>query len=81
MAHQIPCVLSNIGALKETITPGKTGELVEPGSVDNLAETLTRLLSDPGALERMGQAGRERVLEWYTWDRVVDRFLKSSCNV
>ena len=80
MAHQVPCVVSNIGALKEAVTPGKTGELVEPGSVEDLAETLTRLLSDPAALQRMGQAGRERVLEWYTWDRVVDRFLASCCD-
>jgi glycosyltransferase involved in cell wall biosynthesis len=78
MAHQIPCVLSNIGALKEMVTQGETGELVEPGSVENLAETLSRLLLDPDALQRMGRAGRERVVGWYTWDQVVDRFLCSS---
>ena len=75
MVHQIPCVVSNIGAMKETVTRGKTGELVEPGDVEGLAETVYRLLSDPETLKRMGMAGRQRVIEWYTWDRVVDRFL------
>jgi glycosyltransferase involved in cell wall biosynthesis len=78
MAHQIPCVVSNIGALGETVTPGKTGALVDPGSVEDLAETLSGLLSDPNKLQQMGQAGRESVREWYTWDRVVDRFVRST---
>lgn len=78
MAFLIPCVVSNIAALKETVIPGTTGELVEPGNVDDLAAKTSRLLADPEALRRMGSAGRQLVLDQYVWPRVVDRFLAAT---
>ena len=75
MAHQLPCLVTNGWALKEMVTPGETGELVTCGSVEDLASKMISLLKDPEKLKSMGEAGRARVLEEYTWDRVVDRIL------
>jgi starch synthase len=78
MTFEIPCVVSSIGALKETVIPGKTGELAEPGNVEDLADKITKLLMEPDVLQRMGRAARQLVLEQYTWPRVVDRFMEAT---
>jgi glycosyltransferase involved in cell wall biosynthesis len=75
MAHEVPALVADRWALKEMVTPGETGDLVDVGDVAGLAAKLDALLADPDALARMGKAGRERVLAYYTWDKVVDRLL------
>ncbi len=57
------------------VVPGRTGELVECGSVDDLTDKLSDLLSEPLRLKAMGDAARLFVLEHYTWDRVAERML------
>jgi glycosyltransferase involved in cell wall biosynthesis len=75
MAYEVPALVTNRWALKEMVTPGETGDLVDVGDVAGLADKLDALLADPDALARMGKAGREKVLAYYTWDKVVDRLL------
>jgi glycosyltransferase involved in cell wall biosynthesis len=77
MLYGMPCVLSDAWAFPEMVTPGVNGDLVPPRSAGRLAETLIRLLTDPDGLERMGAAGRERVLRDFTWTAVV-RKLRAS---
>lgn len=77
MAHEVPAVVTNRWALRELVTPGQTGDHVECGSVDSIAETISRLLADPDALARMGRTGREKVLSYYTWSHVVERLLEA----
>jgi alpha-maltose-1-phosphate synthase len=75
MAHQLPCLLTNRWALREMIVPGRTGDLVECGSVDSLADKLQELLREPEQLRKMGDAARLFALEHFTWDKVADRIL------
>ena len=75
MAHQLPCVLTNRWALRELVEPGRTGELVECGSVEDLADKLRALLREPEQLRPMGEAARRFALERFTWDKVADRML------
>ncbi len=53
------------------------GVKVPPGDpasvVDGLAAALARLAGDRALRERMGRAGRERVLSYYLWDKLGDR--------
>ena len=51
----------------------RTGLLVDAGDAAGLAQAIERVLSDPSLAQRLGNAGRERVLERYSWDRVVER--------
>lgn len=73
MLYQLPAVVTNDWALREFVTPGVNGALVEKGSVEDLATRLTQLLSNPDRLAEMGRQGREMVLARYTWPSVVDR--------
>jgi glycosyltransferase involved in cell wall biosynthesis len=75
MACETPVVASAGGALPEVLGPDGLASLhVPPGDPGALATALGRLLSstansgaDLGA--RLGQAGRRRVLERFTWAR------------
>jgi len=73
MLYQLPCLVTDAWALRETVIPGFNGDLVPKGSVEGLAAKLLQLLSNPEALATMGRQGRERVLRDCTWSAVVDR--------
>lgn len=73
MLYQLPCVVTDAWALRETVTPGFNGDLVAKGSVEGLAESLLRMISDPNALAKMGRQGRERALQQFSWDAVIGR--------
>lgn len=60
-ANGRPVVAHAIGALPELIRPGIDGELADPESVDELAEKMDRLLSEPKKSHDMGLAGRKHL--------------------
>jgi glycosyltransferase involved in cell wall biosynthesis len=68
MSCAVPVVATTGGALPEVVgVSGETGLLVEPNNPDALVEAIGRLLDDPALRERLGSAGRERVIERFTW--------------
>jgi glycosyltransferase involved in cell wall biosynthesis len=44
---------------------------VTPGDPEPAADAVRHLLADPALARRLGDAGRERVLQRFTWKRVV----------
>jgi glycosyltransferase involved in cell wall biosynthesis len=75
MASGRAVVASRIGQIPELIEHDRTGLLVEPGNVEALIAALERLQLDFGLRQRLGHAARDFVLEYHTWDAVVNRFL------
>jgi alpha-maltose-1-phosphate synthase len=73
MLYRIPCILTDAWAFREFIKPGITGDLVQIGSVEDIAAKTTALLSVPDKLEAMGNSAREHVLSRYTWPAVSAR--------
>jgi glycosyltransferase involved in cell wall biosynthesis len=72
MACATPLVVSRAGAIPEVVGPdGVCADLVEPGDVGELAHAIEALLDDPERRERMGAAGRQRVLEHFSWRAVA----------
>ena len=68
MSCGVAVVATSGGALPEVVgVSGKTGLLVEPNSPDALVAAIGRLLDDRDLRERLGAAGRERVIERFTW--------------
>ncbi|NOX57984.1 MAG: glycosyltransferase family 4 protein [Planctomycetes bacterium] len=64
-------VAAKSGGMPEIVKHGETGLLVEPDAPSALADAMCELLSDPNRRNRMGAAGRARVLETFTWDRIA----------
>jgi len=71
MSAQVPVVASRVGGIPEVVADGETGVLVERGDPMALAEAIGRLLENESLRDRMGRAGRERVLRLFSWDRVA----------
>ena len=67
-----PVVATRVGGVPDVVRDGEDGLLAEAGAIDDLSERLTRLARDPALRERMGAAGRERVVNRYGVGRLVD---------
>jgi glycosyltransferase involved in cell wall biosynthesis len=67
-----PVVATRVGGVPDVVREGEDGFLVEAGATDELADRLARLARDPELRQRMGNAGRSRVVPRYAVDRLVD---------
>ena len=65
MASGVPVVASRIGGLVDIIEEGVSGLLVRPGDTLALREGISRLLSDPGLRQELGQAAGCRVRQFF----------------
>jgi len=71
MAAGVPVVASRAGGNPEAVADGETGLLVPPGDRAALAEAVVSLLRDPDRARAMGRAGRERVRDSFSLERMV----------
>ena len=74
MACQVPVVSTTAGALPEVVgTDGTAGVLVPPGESESLARPIGDLLDRPERRVEMGEAGRRRVEQYFTWRTAAER--------
>jgi len=73
-AFGLPVVATRLGAIPEIVMDGKTGYLVEPQNVAELAARLDDLLRDPRRAEQFGAQGRDWVSHRYSWEATGHRF-------
>jgi glycosyltransferase involved in cell wall biosynthesis len=72
MACGTPLVTTDAGALPEVVG-SEAGLRVRAGDVGELTAALQQVLDSPSLGERLGRAGRQRVLESYTWRATAQR--------
>jgi glycosyltransferase involved in cell wall biosynthesis len=75
MACGTPAVCTRVASLPEVVDDGRTGIVVPPNDPAALRAAIRWLDRHPADACRMGAAGRMRVLERFTWDRVVQQCL------
>ena len=86
MACETAVVASAVGGIKEVVLPEETGLLVDPvlaeGSFNpsdpaafsaELARAINRVARDRALRTRMGQAGRRRVEQQFSWDAIAHK--------
>ncbi|GAA1426427.1 glycosyltransferase family 1 protein [Microlunatus lacustris] len=71
MACGVPVVAAAVGGMLDSVADGVTGLLVPPQDPAALRSALATLLAAPERRAQWGAAGRQRVLERYTWPRVA----------
>jgi len=76
MACELPVVSSTAGALPEVVGKDGAGILVPPRNAPALAQAIRRLLEDPGLRRQMGQAGRRRVIDRFTWESAARQMVE-----
>ncbi|HEY2352270.1 MAG TPA: glycosyltransferase family 4 protein [Candidatus Acidoferrum sp.] len=76
MSHEIPSVAFRRCAFGEIIEEEKSGLLVETGNVEAIVRAATRLLRDTEFSRAMGHAGRERIQELFSSERMVAEMTK-----
>ena len=73
MACGTPVVASNIAAIPEVVADGETGLLSTPNDETDLANKIRALVEDDALREKMGRAGRERVMKLFQWSEIASR--------
>jgi glycosyltransferase involved in cell wall biosynthesis len=75
MACGIPAICTDVASMPEVVEHGVTGFVVPPNDPVALGERLGWLQEHPDEARAMGAAGRQRVLDHFTWPAVVRRCL------
>lgn len=81
LAAGVPVVATDVGGTAELLDQGRYGTLVRSGDSRQLAMAVARLLSQPDGLAQQVAAGREWVVEHFTFDRQADAYLKLFCGL
>ncbi len=71
MAAGVPVVATRVGGNPEVVEEGVTGLLVPPRDPQALASGICRLLENPELGSRFGRAGRQRVTQHFSLERMV----------
>lgn len=66
-----PVIATGVSGTPEIIVDGVSGYLVEPKSISHLVEKISILAADAGLRRRMGEAGKSRIAEHFTAERMV----------
>ncbi len=75
MAHGLPVIASRMGALPEIVDENSTGLLFDAGNAEALAKEIDLLWSDASTAQKMGSAGREKVIREYARDVYYKRLM------
>ena len=75
MSSEVPVVATRVGGLPEVIRHGKDGYLAKVGDLDTMAEYCLKILTNEGLAKKMGREARMRVLEKFTTEKVVPRYV------
>ncbi len=70
-------VASRLGQIGEVLEADETALLVEPGSVDELARAIIKLVDSRDLRERLGPRAREVAIQKHTWRRNAERVLQA----
>jgi len=72
-AAGLPVVATKVGGLAELVRHGEDGYLAPSGDAAGLAEAVNCILIDRSLARSMGESGRRRVVDHYSWSAVAGR--------
>jgi sugar transferase (PEP-CTERM/EpsH1 system associated) len=74
MATGLPVVAGRVGGNPELVVDGVTGTLYDPGDGGGLVSAVSSYLADPDRRRQHGRAGRERVVQNFSLEAMVQRY-------
>jgi glycosyltransferase involved in cell wall biosynthesis len=76
MACSLACVATRVSGSEDIIQHGINGLLVEPEDDQSMAQALLTLLCDQTLAQRYGQAARETVEQYYSFEHIMDTYVE-----
>ena len=73
MVARVPIVATDVPGHRDVVVGNETGLLVPPEDSEGLADAIAALVADPVRRRRMGEAGRQRVLDHFSLGGMVSR--------
>jgi glycosyltransferase involved in cell wall biosynthesis len=70
MSSGTPVIASDLPGVRSVVAHGQDGLLVPAKDAKSLAQALRVLMANPVARHRMGQAGRAKVEQSYSWTAI-----------
>jgi len=77
MASGLPVIGTNVGGIPSQIIDKQTGFLVELNNIDELKNKIFELSSNKKLREQMGERGRKRVEQEFSWDKSAEQLEKN----
>ena len=76
MRYGLPVVSFDLPETSRIISETQGGIIIRDRSVDSLVRALSSLIEDEANLRRMGERGREAVLNYYNWEHMEAKLLR-----
>jgi len=73
MACGTPVIASRAGAVPDIIENDRTGIIIEPKDLEGLKRALVQLIENLELARKMGEQGRERIENCFTWDAICKK--------
>ena len=71
MASGLPVIASRVPGNEELVVDGENGYLCDLQSPGQFIEAMQRLIDDPALGFRLGAAGRARVVQEFSWEKIA----------
>ena len=81
MAARTPALVSRVGAIPDVMEDGVHGLFVPSRNPLALAEAIERLDKDRAMIHRMGESSRQRIVNFYTIDRLASDFGRTYLDI
>ncbi|KPK63715.1 hypothetical protein AMJ83_05815 [candidate division WOR_3 bacterium SM23_42] len=75
MACGKPVVASRFGGIRNVISSGESGLLIDPSNEKEFADAMIKLLKEPQLAERMGQKGCETIKGHFSWEAIAEKHI------
>lgn len=77
MAARTPALVTCVGAIPDVMEDGVHGLFIPSRNPQALAEVIERLDDDRALIHRMGESSRQRIVNFYTIDRLAADFVRT----
>lgn len=75
MSYGLPCIVSNVGGLSESVVDGETGFICHSQDIDQFVNKLFSLLKDQELRSRFGRSGKKRIEEYFSLDKQEEKII------
>ena len=73
---ELPVIATKSGSIDEIVQDGKTGMLVSENNIQELMEAMLKLAEDKELRQMLGKAGRDHIINNFSYSVVADKFYR-----